>query len=201
MSCNATTEAGAILKTDRSKLEKIVVLAFKPPFVDPTTKTPYIVFITAAGNETRLPAVPDLWRFIDGAPRPGKRSASLTTDTRRKFVLYVTRGVGNSRTAVSVTNYPHEDFLYTAAFGAPEKDTEDVHFLVHPTTGSLTLESVPTGVKLQQLMNLVAAIDAGTRIEAGNQLGGDSEILSVNGLRFTASVAVVAPSASGQVMV
>jgi hypothetical protein len=125
---------------------------------------------------------------------------SLTTDTRRKFVIYVAKRQGQNQNVVSLTNYPHEDFLHTRAFGAPEDNTEDVRFKVHPTTGSVTIVSVPTGAKLPQLMAMVAVLDKATRIEAGMSLGADSEVLSVTGLEFSASLAVTPADTPGASM-
>ncbi len=184
---------GAPGKPRRDKLTVIPVLAFKPPRVegDDAAPIPVLVFVDERGNERSLRSTPNMWRSVDGNPGVNRRHAGLDgKDGRRRFWIYV-EGSGGAQRAVSFTDFPHPDFLYSKATGTLEVDPEEMLVQIDKVTGSLKILQVPGGTRLQQVEAVVRAIDKATDFEPGQMLCAGSEVTTVSGNRITCSLPIL----------
>lgn len=200
------TSSGAPTKVSRKDLTIIPVLAFKPPCVvqqsdDPEgAGTPTLVYVDEQGNERRLKSTKTLWRTVDGNPGAGRRPQGFDgKDGKRRYWIYAS-GKGAQEEAISFTDFPHNDYLYSRATGVPETASEDLHLQIDFITGSIKILQVPVGVRQAQLDSLVRAIDAVTHLEPGQSLGGGAEVLTVAGNRITCSVPIAEDRGVGRQM-
>jgi hypothetical protein len=190
MSTTPTVNAGALIKPQRSNLTVTPVMSFKPPgFAEEDgEKKLIVVFVDERGNERRVVASPELWKLIDGNPSPGRRAAGLDgRDGRRRFWLYL-EGRGAQQKAVSLTNFPTAEYMYSKATGVPENAPEDLILKIDAVSGTITVVAVPAGARATQVESVVRAIDKITEIYTGLTLAEYSEVLSVSGNQISCSL-------------
>lgn len=190
MNMTKSVNAGALVKPQRDTLTVTPVIAFKPPgFMEEDGERKLIItFVDERGNERRTQASAELWKLIDGNPAPGRRAAGLDgRDGRRRFWLYL-ETKNNQQKAVSLTNFPTADFLYSKATGVPENSPEDLTLKIDPTSGTITVMFVPAGARLSQVETVVRLIDKLPELYVGLSLDATSEVLSVSGNQVVCSL-------------
>lgn len=177
--------AGALVKPSRTEFKVIPVINFKQAGIGQSPeggRVPFLTFVDEPGNERRIPCTPEIWRMVDGDPKPGRKPRDLTNrDGRRKFWIYAKKIGGGREQAVSLTDFPHSDFLYNRAAGIPEDAKDDLIVRVDSASGSLTIVSVPPGTRASQVEIVVRQMDKVDQLYPGQHLGEGVEVISVSG--------------------
>jgi hypothetical protein len=164
-------------KPKREGTTKVLARSLKPADLqeDGDETVAVMTFVDEQGNSKRMPCTREVYKRVEGNPRPGKPHKALDMVLDKDFVVSIRDNV-----VVGVDVLPKVE---ARRFGTPadSEGVENVTVRVNQTTGEYDVVNTPPGLTTKALMRMLTSLDKEDLIKPGTILANRYEVLSVSG--------------------
>jgi len=166
-------------KPKRENVNKILAVNMKPAELRETDEglRTLVTFVEANGDSRTLDCTKEVYRRVEGNPRPGKAHYPMDMLLDKNFLISVDK---QTNKVVGVDVMPK---VLTNRFGklADQDTIEFVSMRINQDTGDIDIKSVPPKVGAKDLIRIINSLDNEELITTGQRLAGRYEVMSVSG--------------------
>ena len=175
------SDTNTIKKPERKFSKKIYAVRMHPPsLLEGETEgnpQPMVHFLTERSKAMHFKCTKDVYRRVEGKPRPKAPHPGMDKRSDMEFVI----GVDEKDRVTSVDTMPKRKKLMHNV-GRVDAPSDTVQLTV-AYGGQIDIKAIPEYVTTKGMIRIIQLLDAVTEIKPGMMLGGKHEVMSVAGNR------------------